>query len=217
MAEKRKRQPVLDPTDRVSEVLFGLIMVLTFTGAVSVATGGREEVKTLLIEALGCNLAWGIVDASFYLMGVLGLRGHGLLVLKRLRKAKNDEAHGLIADALPPVLASVLEPQDLETMRKRLLTLPELPARPRLSREDLLGALGVFLLVFLSTFPVVIPFLLIGEPRLALRASNAVALVMLFFCGYLLGRFSGLRAWLTGLVMIGLGLLFVALCMALGG
>jgi len=209
MAEKRKRQPVLDPTDRVSEVLFGLIMVLTFTGAVSVATGGREEVKTLLIEALGCNLAWGIVDASFYLMGVLGLRGHGLLVLKRLRKAKNDEAHGLIADALPPVLASVLEPQDLETMRKRLLTLPELPARPRLSREDLLGALGVFLLVF--------PFLLIGEPRLALRASNAVALVMLFFCGYLLGRFSGLRAWLTGLVMIGLGLLFVALCMALGG
>ena len=171
----------------------------------------------MLIEALGCNLAWGIVDAAFYLMGILGLRGHGLLVLRRLRKAGSEEAQGLIADALPPVLASVLEPQDLETMRRRLLTLPELPARPRLSREDLLGALGVFLLVFLSTFPVVIPFLVIGEPRLALRASNAVALVMLFACGYLLGRFSGLRAWLTGLVMIGLGLLFVALCMALGG
>src|SRR5262249_17045491 len=131
--------------------------------------------------------------------------------------AGNEEAHGLIADALPPVLASVLQPQDLETMRQRLLTLTELPARPKLSSEDFLGALGVFLLVFLSTFPVVIPFLVIREPRLALRASNAVALVMLFLCGYLLGRFSGLRAWLTGLVMIGLGLLFVALCMALGG
>jgi hypothetical protein len=217
MAAERKHQSILDPTDRVSEVLFGLIMVLTFTGAVSVAMGGREEVKTLLIEALGCNLAWGIVDAGFYLLAVLGLRGHGLLVLKRLRKAGSEEAHGLIAEALPPVLVSVLQPADLETMRQRLLTLPELPARARLSGADYLGALGVFLLVFLSTFPVVIPFLVIGEPRLALRASNAVALVMLFLCGYLLGRFSGLRAWLTGLVMIGLGLAFVALCMALGG
>ena len=32
---------VLDPIDRVSEVLFGLIMVLTFTGSLSVAEAGR--------------------------------------------------------------------------------------------------------------------------------------------------------------------------------
>jgi len=217
MTAERKRQRILDPTDRVSEVLFGLIMVLTFTGAVSVATGGREEVRTLLVEALGCNLAWGIVDAGFYLMAVVGLRGHGLLVLRRIRRVGDEKAHELIADALPPVLASVLEKRDLETLRQRLLTLPRMPARPRLSSQDLLGALGIFLLVFLSTFPVVIPFLFISEPRLALRASNAVALVMLFLCGYLLGRFSGLRAWLTGFVMIALGLLFVALCIALGG
>ena len=217
MTAERRPQRILDPSDRVSEVLFGLIMVLTFTGAVSVATGGREEVRTLLVEALGCNLAWGIVDAGFYLMAVVGLRGHGLLVLRRIRRVGDEKAHELIADALPPVLASVLEKRDLETLRQRLLTLPRMPARPRLSSQDLLGALGIFLLVFLSTFPVVIPFLFISEPRLALRASNAVALVMLFLCGYLLGRFSGLRAWLTGFVMIGLGLLFVALCIALGG
>jgi hypothetical protein len=213
----RKRQGVLDPTERVSEVLFGLIMVLTFTGAVSVATGGREEVRTLLIEALGCNLAWGIVDAGFYLMAILGLRGHGLLVLRRLREADGEEGQRLIADALPPVLASSLQPQDLETLRERLLALPRQPASPRLKREDFLGAAGVFLLVFLSTFPVVVPFLFIQDPRPALRASNAVALAMLFVCGYLLGRWSGFRPWLTGLVMIGLGLLFVGLCIALGG
>jgi hypothetical protein len=213
----RKRKGVLDPTERVSEVLFGLIMVLTFTGAVSVATGGREEVRTLLIEALGCNLAWGIVDAGFYLMAILGLRGHGLLVLRRLREADGEEGQRLIADALPPVLASSLQPQDLETLRERLLALPRQPASPRLKREDFLGAAGVFLLVFLSTFPVVVPFLFIQDPRPALRASNAVALAMLFVCGYLLGRWSGFRPWLTGLVMIGLGLLFVGLCIALGG
>jgi hypothetical protein len=32
---------VLDPIDRVSEVLFGLFMVLTFTGTLSVLDSGR--------------------------------------------------------------------------------------------------------------------------------------------------------------------------------
>ena len=45
----------------------------------------------------------------------------------------------------------------------RLKQLPEPPARARLQRDDWLGALGVFLLVFLSTFPVVIPFLVMNE------------------------------------------------------
>ena len=51
---------VLEPIDRVSEVLFGLIMVLTFTGSLSVAEAGRDDVRTMLIGALGCNLAWRI-------------------------------------------------------------------------------------------------------------------------------------------------------------
>ena len=55
---------VLEPIERVSEVLFGLIMVLTFTGSLSVAEAGREDVRTMLIGALGCNLAWGIIDAA---------------------------------------------------------------------------------------------------------------------------------------------------------
>lgn len=50
---------VLDPMERLSEVLFGLIMVLTFTGSLGAATAGREEIRTMLIGAIGCNLAWG--------------------------------------------------------------------------------------------------------------------------------------------------------------
>ena len=49
----------LEPMDRLSEILFGLIMVLTFTGSLSVAEVGREDVRLMLIGALGCNLAWG--------------------------------------------------------------------------------------------------------------------------------------------------------------
>ena len=55
---------VLTPNERISEVLFGLIMVLTFTGSLSVAEAGREDIRTMLIGALGCNLAWGLIAPS---------------------------------------------------------------------------------------------------------------------------------------------------------
>ena len=68
---KQASRRVLDPIDRVSEILFGLIMVLTFTGSLSVAEAGRDDTRTMLIGALGCNLAWGIIDAVLFLMGGL--------------------------------------------------------------------------------------------------------------------------------------------------
>src|SRR3954467_15455563 len=98
---------VLDPIDRVSEVLFGLIMVLTFTGSLSVAEAGREDVRTMLIGAIGCNLAWGIIDAVLYLMGNLAERGRAVMTFHAVRKATDPQvAQRLIAEALPPVLAS---------------------------------------------------------------------------------------------------------------
>jgi len=36
---------LLDPVERISEVLFGLIMVLTFIGWLSVAEAGRGDVR----------------------------------------------------------------------------------------------------------------------------------------------------------------------------
>ena len=147
-------------------MLFGLIMVLTFTGSLSVAEAGREDVRTMLIGALGCNLAWGIIDAVFYLMGCLAEKGRGLATFRAVREAADPEqAQRLIADALPPVVASVLEPAELEAMRLRLKQLPEPPGRARLDQDDWRGALGVFLLVFLSTFPVVIPFIVMQRRR----------------------------------------------------
>ncbi len=50
---------VLDPIDRISEVLFGLIMVLTSTGTLSVATAGRADVKTMILAALWLQFGLG--------------------------------------------------------------------------------------------------------------------------------------------------------------
>ena len=93
---------VLEPIDRVSEVLFGLIMVLTFTGSLSVAEAGRDDVRAMLIGALGCNLAWGVIDAVLYLMGILAERGKGVRTLRAVQKSSDPaEAQKLIAEASP--------------------------------------------------------------------------------------------------------------------
>jgi len=209
---------VLSPVDRVSEVIFGLIMALTFTGSLSVATAGRGEVREMLIGALGCNIAWGLVDAVMYLLGTLTERGRNLAILREARSTPDPaRARALISEALPPVVASTMDSGELENIRRRLAALPEPPTRPRLAWADIRIAVGVFLLVFLATLPVALPFTFIREAHRALRLSNAIALVMLFLGGYYLGRYGGRNPWLTGLVMLTVGVVLVWATIALGG
>jgi hypothetical protein len=208
---------ILDPMDRISEVLFGLIMALTFTCTLGVATANDIQVRTMLIGALGCNLAWGIIDGGVYLLARLNQCGRAILSWRAVRNAADvGAAHRIVANALPPLVASIVEPAQLEYMRQRLHQLPE-PARPRLTKSDWLGAVGICLLSFLSTFPIVIPFLLIGDARLALRASNAVAIAMLFLCGAMFGRYAGFRPVAMGLSFVALGIALVGIAIALGG
>lgn len=209
---------VLEPNERISEVLFGLIMVLTFTGSLSVADAGRDDVRAMLIGALGCNLAWGIIDGVFYLMGCLSEQGRRIRSLRALRQAPNPEAaHRVIVDTLPPLVAATLGPAEYETVRQKLVQLPEPPSYPRLGRQEGLGAFAVFLWVFLITFPVAIPFIFMDEVGRAMRVSNAIAIGLLFVTGYAFGRTVEYRPWLTGLAMIVLGSLLVGITIALGG
>ena len=212
------KERVLDPVERASEVLFGLIMVLSFTGSISVASAGREEVREVLIGAIGCNLAWGFVDAVMYLMTILVERGRGLAIGRAVR-ASTDPGHGrrVLAESMPEPLDQLLEEDAIEGARRKLVALPALPPRPQLRRKDLSGALGVFLLVSLCTFPVVVPFLFVSPLELAMRVSNGVALVMLFMAGHALARHAGFRPVRTGLAMVGVGVVLVGVTMALGG
>jgi len=214
----RGSRRVLDPMARISEVLFGLIMALTFTGSINVAEAGHGEIRTLLFGALGCNLAWGIVDAVMHLMACLAERGAAWRIARAFLEADEPaRAREVLASALPPALAASLGEKELEAMR--LATTRDLvaPPRPRLHAEDWRGALGVFLLVSLSTLPVALPFAFGSDPTRSLRLSNAVALVMLFGLGHAFGRVSGLRPFPTGLAMVALGVVLVAVTMALGG
>jgi VIT1/CCC1 family predicted Fe2+/Mn2+ transporter len=211
------RARVLDPIDRISEVLFGLFMVLTFTGTLSVLDSGRDEVRSMLIAAIGCNIAWGFVDGVMYVLRNLVARARKARLVRAVRSARPEQAQRLICAELGG-LSAALAAADLERLRQWIMAQPEPDARPgRVTQLDLRGAVAVFLLVFLSTFPVVLPFVFIADPGIAKRVSAAVAIAMLFLCGQAWGRYAGLKPWRTGLVMVGLGLAVEAVVIALGG
>ena len=151
-------------------------------------------------------------------MGCLSEHARDIRALRALRKAAAPEAaRRVIADALPPMVAATLGPAEYESMRQKLAQLPEPPSHPRLRKTEWLGALSVFLWVFLTTFPVAIPFIFMNDVARAMRVSNVIAIVLLFLTGYAFGRVAEYRPWLTGLVMVVLGSLLVGITMALGG
>jgi hypothetical protein len=208
---------VLDPSERIAEILFGLIMVLSVTGALSVADAGKVEIRSMLIGALGCNVAWGIIDAVLYLMGRLSEVRRGVQIFRVVRGTDVPLAQQTIRDALPPVVASVLQPAEVESLRQRLSELPENTGPTGLQMKDWKGALGVFLLVFLTTFPVAVPFLMTDGVGVALRVSNIIATLMLFLAGFAYGKCIDRNPWLIGLAMVALAIVLVGITMALGG
>jgi hypothetical protein len=192
-------------------------MVLTFTNVLSVSHAGEADVRAMF-ASLGCNFVWGIIDAIMYLMNSLAARGHELDALRAVRAARNpNDAQRILADELPEGVAAAIYPGELEPLLQRLRALPEPSARPRLTGDDWLGAFGIFGLVFLSTLPVILPFLFVSRPALALRVSNLVAIGLLFLTGYVFGRNIGHDAWQLGIVMVLVGCLLTAVAISLGG
>jgi hypothetical protein len=143
----------LDPGTRMGEILFGLIMTLTFTlgAGLVIEEEGREGARAMLIAILGCNLAWGIIDGAFYVLGQVFERGRLRRIGSRLRDATSEaDAHRLVADEFD----EQLEPFADEASRKRLYRsiverVRAIPPGPNpVRREDLVGGLVAGWLVF---------------------------------------------------------------------
>lgn len=213
-----KKGAILDPVDRISEVLYGLIMVLTFTGAISASTSTPDDVRQLLWAALGCNFAWGLVDAIMNLMGTLIERGHNLNTFKKIEKADSEKKiTDVISDEISPLLTELMSPAEILELGKRLKKLPEPTKKNLFTSQDVVSFIEIFALVFLCTMPVALPFAFIQDLHTAMRLSNGIALIMLFSGGYFLAGYAGFKRIPTALSYTALGLCLVAITMALGG
>ncbi len=213
-----KASAELGAVDRINEILFGLIMVLTFTCSISAATGGQEELSTILWSALGCNVAWGFVDSFMYLFSVFLERGKMFQSIRSIRDATTEtSANEAVTEALPPFLSDLLKKEHITYLSNEIRRLPQPPVKVSLTWHDLRQAVLIFLMVFFSTFPVTLPFVFIHEVPVAIRVSNGIALVLLFSTGVYLAKETGRRKILMGLAFAFIGSVMVSVTMALGG
>lgn len=209
----------LDPATRVAEAMFGLIMAMGITGAVRVSSHQASH-QELFIAVLGCNVAWGLVDAVMFVMLKLFERSRRAKIVRDVQSASNESQalHCIQAE-----FAELLEP--LATLEERnqiyqwaLATLRRTPqVTPTINRNDIMGGIAVGLLVMLVTMPLVLPFMVISHFDTAVRASNFIALALLFALGNLWAREVGAHPLRISCGVTGVGVVLVLLTIALGG
>jgi hypothetical protein len=211
----------LSPGERLGELLFGLIMTLTFTLGAGVAVGASDgPSSSLLFATLGCNVAWGIIDGALLLLGRMFDRGRLARLGDAIARAGDEHsALTVVAQELDDVLVAVT------SERQRLALYRDVVAHvrtgraptPRLTRDDLGAALAVFVLVFGATLPAALPHLLIQDVWIAQRASNVLLIGVLFFVGYRWAQYTSFRPLAAAFVVVGLGVVLVSIAIALGG
>jgi len=217
-AWQRVLQDITTPFDRVSEMTYGVIMTLTIISVISAASGGAAR-QDLIVAALGCNLAWGLVDALMLLVRLRVERAHQHGCLRALRGTSNDtDFRDGLDEFLPPRLVAVLQPDELWRLRQRLMASPLGTGEPlRSGAEVWLAALLIVLLVTGITLPMILPLWLVPDDLLALRIAQGTGVVMLFALGWLLARWAGDSPWPGALGFTALGVAMSGLCIALGG
>ena len=209
----RFTQRHLDPASRAGEILFGLIMVLaaTLTAGLKVSEG-KTGVRQLLLTAIGVNVAWGIVDAVMYIMNSMIVRRGKVRLVKGVQRSPNTEAAlSLIEDEIEPELQDLLDPKTAEAFSKSVhqSLIGARITEKILTKEDLLGAVASFWLVFVS--------FIFSQPALALRVSNLLLIGMLFYIGQKWAHFAGRNRFLIGSAMVAIGLALVGVTILLGG
>ena len=211
------RPALLDPISRQSEIMFGLLMTLTFTGTASVTLGEGGTVRGILLAALGCNIAWGIVDGTMFLLTTATSRARAVGLLAVLRSASPTEARAVIRDVLPEEIGGTMtdaEALDMVRVLNRTTATADLRA---LRPVDFHSAVAVLALVIASTLPPSLPFILTDDVFTAMRWSNAIALLMLFAIGWRLDQHISGGSITMRIIVPLIGAILVVTTIALGG
>lgn len=211
----------LDVPSRLEEILFGLIMVMTVTlTAGAVVSEGQAGVRQLLFAAIGCNIAWGIIDGLMYVMGQLTTRARNAMMIAGIRRSPSGEAARAVVKAelearLGPVVSRSLDDSAVDGIVGTVGSIE--PPAIAVTGDDIRGGIACFVLVFVSCLPAALPFLVFSEPRMALRVSNALLMAMLFMAGTTWASYTGVNRLVAGLLAVALGLALVLVAIPLGG
>ncbi|MEZ5832086.1 MAG: hypothetical protein R3D05_12990 [Dongiaceae bacterium] len=210
----------LDPADTLGELIFGLIMVLTFTiGARLLGPDEPTDSRELLAAAIGCNLAWGIIDGFLYMLGRVYERRRLASLVERVQSVGQEPAIGMLEMEFASTLARMVVSDERRKFYASVVEAVRCAPKHKvgLTGDDLRGAVLVCCLVLATAIPAAVPFTIINDSYAALRVSNAVLVGLLFVVGFLWGGHVGARPWQAGALVMSVGLLLVLIAIPLGG
>jgi hypothetical protein len=211
----------LDPSESLLEILFGLIMALTMTaGARLLADPATVVPFELMVALVGCNVAWGMIDAVFYMLGSLFNRNRRVRFVRQLKAAASDEeAIALIREEFALMGEPPTRAEDRAAFHRSVLEMLRHAGaeRARFTPDEFAAAAIIMVLVSLTALPGLVPLLLIDHVDTALRAANTLQVVLLFIIGYRWAHYAGTPGWRGALIVGLLGVALVLVAMALGG
>jgi len=210
-------ESALSPFERGAEIIFGILMAVSVTAAFEITAETGLDVRALMLAALGCNLAWGLIDGVIYLLQVQFERHRVHRMALELRAIQSEDTfRERVAAEVPPLVAQAMTADSFDYLRRAVQGYAK--ARPDYWGWRELAAAGLICaLVFGSTFPLVLPFMLLEEPQRALQVSKAISVAMLFVLGWKLGRWSGASPFWSGVLLATGGVVLAVVCIALGG
>lgn len=211
----------LDPSESLLEILFGLIMALTMTAGARLLTAPSElDAMELAVSLLGCNIAWGVIDAAFYLLGARFNRNRRMMLVRRLQRTTDqDEAIRLVRGEFDLEGEPEMRAEDKADFHRSLARMlaHAMVERAHLRSSDYVAAAIICLLVSCAALPGLAPLLFTADAVLALRIANGLQVGLLLLIGYRWAQYTGTSRWgSAGLIgLLGVGLVLVAV--ALGG
>lgn len=196
-------------------------MVLSVTLAAGLnVEDGKEGVRQLLWAAVGCNIAWGVIDGIMYVMNNMAERSIRARLVYSIQSAPDQTAAlNIIRGEVEAEFQYLTEAEDRDALSRAILRSISQGKAPiiRPTKDDFYGALQCFWLVFFSCLPAALPFLIFSEPIWALRVSNFLLLVILFFVGQRWAQYTHSNRLMAGVSMVALGLALVGVAILLGG
>ena len=203
----------IDPIDRLTESLFSILILLTFTmTAWIIGLSGTGEhtldsrnIVDLAIAALVTITAYGVIDGVIYVLLTMFGRGESHRLLQSVQAADSQqEAVDVIADNLDYILEPITGEQERQQLYHHILVQLR-NSQPReigLKREDITAGLAHVLVAVLVITPSLLPLVFMRQdPERAILVSNFLSLFLLFFVGYRWGKYTGANPWKTGLII----------------
>jgi VIT1/CCC1 family predicted Fe2+/Mn2+ transporter len=201
--------------DRLSELLYGVLMVSSISGLVELA-GPKEDAgfQYMLVVLFTTIILWGILDGISYAMLSAAARAERETLVEELA-AEGDESKrkAKIASELDGTLVSRLDKGSMS----RIVDIVDggLPANNermtinRLNSNEKSVILAAFILDFSALLILVLPYFIFNRLGLAAVVSHTIALVMFIVLGYYYAKFAHLNRWKGAFVCGLMGLLLL--------